>query len=331
LSSPWGALRRRILTPNISATKLSVRGFHYKDETARELLETVGRSFLEGYGYAAESRVPVEAEEKLEQMPYKFRGFAYEGAGMGFAVRDALPFGRGGRTGRFLQGRAKAHDYMVLVGVGWAMARVPRSRWSKLGLDDDPLLRWLALDGYGFHQAFFHTGKYVHEQYREPAFPWPTDGSSWYSPRGIDQGIGRAMWFVGGADPKVVADLIEGFAEERHADLYAGSGLAATYAGGLPESELRWYADRVGQYLPNVAQGSAFAATARVDQGLVVDHTGVATKVFCDMTPEEAAKLCHDTRPPAVAELPEHPGVPAFEIWRKRITAAFTSDADGTT
>ncbi|MFE2756660.1 DUF1702 family protein [Actinosynnema sp. NPDC059335] len=329
MSSLWGALRRRVLTPDISATKLSVRGFHYKDDTARELLETVGRSFLQGYGHAAESRTPDEAERNLELLPHDFRGFAYEGAGMGFAVRDALPFGRGGRVGRFLEGRAKAHDYMVIVGVGWAMARVPRSRWSKLGLDD-PLLRWLALDGYGFHQAYFHTGKYVRQQYREADFPWPADGHAWYSARGIDQGIGRALWFVGGADPKVVVDLVESFDEERHADLYAGTGLAATYAGGLPEDELRWYADRVGRYLPNVAQGSAFAATARVDQGLVVRHTGAATRVFCDLTPDEAARLCHDTRPPAVAELPEHPGIPAFEVWRRRITAAFTTEADVT-
>ena len=32
----------------------------------------------------------------------------------------------------------------------------------------DPLLGWLAIDGYGFHQAYFHTARYVGEQYQNP-------------------------------------------------------------------------------------------------------------------------------------------------------------------
>jgi enediyne biosynthesis protein E3 len=327
LSSTWRALRRRILNPGISNTKLEVRGFHEKNAAARELLETVGRSFLEGYGYAVEARTPEEAEQMLEQVPHRFRGFAYEGAGMGYAVLDALPFGRGGRNVRFIEGPGSPHSYMIYVGAGWAMARVPRARWPKLELGN-PLLRWLALDGYGFHQAYFHTDKYVRAQYREQKFPYEAHGASWYSDHAIDQGIGRAMWFVGGADPDVVADMIDSFAEERRADMYAGSGLAATYAGGLDEHELKTFAARAGKYLPNVAQGSAFAATARVDAGLAVEHTTLATRVFCDMTPEEAKRLCDDTRPAPVVEVPEHPGIPSFEVWRRRITAAFTTDAD---
>jgi hypothetical protein len=328
LSSAWRALRRRILTPGVENTQLSVRGFHPKNAAAQELLETVGRSFLEGYGHAAEARVPGDAEAGLEAIPRQFRGFAYEGAGMGFAVRDALPFGRGGRNARFIEGRAGNHDYMVYVGVGWAMARVPRFTWPRLELGD-ALLRWLALDGYGFHQAYFHTGRYVHDQYREQGLPWPSGGASWCVDKVVDQGIGRAMWFVGGADPRVVADMIDSFPEERRADLYSGSGLAATYAGAADEGELRAFRSRAGDYLPNLAQGSAFAATARVESGLTIDHTVLATRVFCGLTPQEATRLCRETRPPAVAELPEHPGVPAFEVWRRRISAAFPVDGSG--
>ena len=57
LSSPWRSLRRRILTPGVSNTKISVRGFHEKNPEATELLETVGRSFLEGYAFAAEATI----------------------------------------------------------------------------------------------------------------------------------------------------------------------------------------------------------------------------------------------------------------------------------
>jgi hypothetical protein len=318
------ALRRRVLTPSTSNADLSVRGFHVKDEAAKDLLETVGRTFLQGFAHAAEAAKPEDAQAPLERIPRQFRGFAYEGAGMGFAVRDALPFGRGGRNGRFLDGPGRVHSYMIVVGAGWAMARVPRSRWSRLELGD-PLLRWLALDGYGFHQAYFETRKYVRDQYQEKDFPFPAVGTPWYRDHAIDQGIGRAIWFVGGTDPTVAADLIDSFPEHRRPDLYAGAGLAATYAGGADEKELRLFRSRAGAHLPNLAQGSAFAATARVEAGLTVEHTRVATRVFCGMTPEEAARLCERTRPEPVAQLPEHPGLPSFEVWRGRIADVFAT------
>lgn len=327
MPSTLGALRRRLLTPDTSETKLSVRGFHEKTPESRDLLETVGRSFLEGYAFAAEAGTTEEAEWQLEQIPRAWRGFAYEGAGMGFAVRDALPFGRGGRTVRFLGGRARDHSYMVYVGTGWAMARVPRFRWPKVELGD-PLLRWLALDGYGFHQAYFHTDKYIYQQYVEKNFPWPSHGATWCVDKVIDQGIGRATWFIGGTDPTVVANIFDSFPESRRADLYAGAGLAATYAGGGDADELREFQRRAGEYLPNLAQGSAFAASARVEAGTTVEHTGVATRILCDMTPEEATRLCADVRPAALVEVPEHPGIPTYELWRRRVTAVFAADAE---
>lgn len=320
MTNYWGALRRRILTPNVSATRLDVRGFHEKTPEARELLETIGQTFLAGYGFAAQARVPTDAETPLEGVPTRFRGFAYEGAAMAFAVRDGLPFGRSDHTARFLAGRCAAHIYMAYVGIGWAMARLPRFRWPD-GASLDPLLRWLVLDGYGFHQAYFHTRRYVHEQYVDPAFPWPNDRQRWYANRAIDQGIGRALWFVGGTDPTWVATMIDDFPEQRRADLYSGAGLAATYAGGVDEEELRAFWYRAGIHRPMVAQAAAFAAEARVRAGLVVPHTRVATQVFCGASPEQAARISGEVRP--------EPGVegelPAYEVWRQRIANQFVS------
>ncbi len=327
MSSPYRALRRRILTPGVSNTKLSVRGFHEKSPEARDLLETVGRSFLEGYAYAAEAGKPQDAEIGLESVPERFRGFAYEGAGMGFAVRDALPLGRSDQGRRFLEGRAKDHSYMVYVGAGWALARIPRFTWPKIELGD-PLLRWLMLDGYGFHQAYFKTDKYVREQFEEPEFPFEAHGASWYCDHVIDQGIGRAMWFVGGSDPRLVANMIQAFPKERQADLWAGSGLAATYAGGVTEEELLAFRARAGQFAPNLAQGSAFAATARVEAGNPTEHTVLATRVLCGITPDEAVKICGRTRPDPAPEVPGFRGLPSFEVWRRRITEAVVARAE---
>lgn len=308
-------LRRRILTPPMSETKLSVRGFNEKSPESRDLLEKVGESFLTGYAYAAEAGRATEAEEPLEKLPTYWKGFAYEGAGMALGVRDGLPFGSKNHVTDFLSGAAAKHIYMVYVGVGWSLARVPRFRWKAAtnGITDD-LLRWLVLDGYGFHQAYFKTDKYVHQQFQEPNFPWPADDHTGYADHAIDQGIGRATWFVCGTDPELVAKTFAKFAPERRPDLYAGAGLAATYAGGGDEAELLRFRELAGDCRPQLAQGSAFAASARVFAGLTVPHTVLASRVFCGMTPEEADDLCTVARPDG----PEG-DLPAFEIWRRRI------------
>ncbi|MFJ9521744.1 DUF1702 family protein [Kitasatospora sp. NPDC101801] len=325
MAGSWRALRRRILTPDHSETKLSERGFHEKSVQSRELLETVGSTFLTGYGYVMESRTVAEAELRLEGVPDQFRGFAYEGAAMGAAMLDGLPFGNGRKVAELLAGRGRQHSYMAYVGVGWAMARLPRFRWAAI-TPPDPLLRWLVLDGYGFHQAYFHTRKYVHEHYQEPDFPWPVDGSADYRNRAIDQGIGRAAWFVAGTAPDVVADLLDRFPAHRRPDLYSGAGLAATYAGGGDQGELAVFWERAAGYRPQVAQASAFAATARVEAGLVTPHTELAARFFCDLTPREAAALCDKARP----EPGPDGAVPAYELWRQRIAAELAEHRDVT-
>jgi hypothetical protein len=319
VASVAGALRRKILTPGVSATRLDVRGFTEKDPASKELLETVGRIFLHGYALAAEASRPRDAEAGLEEVPTRFRGFAYEGAGMGFAVRDGLPGGRRDHTARFLEGRADAHVYMVYVGIGWAMARLPKFRWPD-SRTLDPLMVPLALDGYGFHQAYFKTDRYIRQQYREETFPWPAGPDAAYSPRAIDQGIGRAMWFVNGTHPARCADMIDSFPAARRADLYSGAGLAATYAGGVTTAELELFWDRAGEHRAGVAQASVFAAEARVRAGLVVPHTALATEVFCGCSPDEAAAMSLAARPDR-----SEGALPAYEVWRQRVAAEFVS------
>lgn len=297
---------------------MSKRGFHIKDETSRELLETVGQTFLTGYSYAVEARSTSEMEPRLEQIPARFRGFAYEGAAMGCAILDGLPFGGRDHVARLLAGRADRHIYTAYVGIGWAMARLPKWRWPDASALD-PLLRWLVLDGYGFHQAYFRTDRYVHQRFEHVDFPWAGEHSASYGPRAIDQGIGRALWFVGGTDAARVADLIDRFAPHRRADLYSGAGLAATYAGGADEIELRVLWERAGQHQRVVTQGAAFAAEARLRGEVVQPHTELATRVFCGMTVERAARLTQDLRDNAPAD----GEVPAYEAWRQRIANEF--------
>ncbi|MEV6476435.1 DUF1702 family protein [Streptomyces sp. NPDC051657] len=313
------AMRRRVLTPNVRETKLEKRGFHVKNAAAKHQLETVGTSFLQGYAYAVEARTADQATDWLETVPLPFRGFAYEGAGMGAVMLDSLTGGDKRLTG-ILEGRGRHHNYMIYVGVGWAMARLPRFMWPDVS-STDPVLRWLLLDGYGFHQAYFKTDAYVRDPGLEHPFTWK-GGPDAYSARVIDQGIGRALWFVGGTDPDVVAELIGAYPAHRHGDMYAGAGLACTYAGSVDEDELRRFAKHAGEHLPNLAQGSAFACEARERAGTTTAHTHLAARVLCGgRTPGEAARVCADTAP----ESCDGGEIPAFEIWRQHIAAEITS------
>lgn len=314
------ALRRRILTPALSSTSLDVRGFRKKNPTSQQLLETVGRSFLEGYGRIVEAPDSRAAEPRLEAVPREFRGFAYEGAAMACSIMDALPGSKGQRLSGLLAGRGDAHTYMAYVGIGWAMARLPRMLHPDIGRTD-PLLRWLILDGYGFHQAYFRTARYVHGQYREQKLPWPQDQAS-YAQRAVDQGIGRALWFVGGTDVDAVQALVDAFPPARRGDLYSGVGLAATYAGGAGADELLRLRESVGAYRPQLLQGSAFAAEARERAGLTVPHTQLATEVLCGMKPHEAAGVCRELRPGAAHWV----DTPAYETWRQHIAGALVSE-----
>jgi hypothetical protein len=316
------ALRRRILTPNVSETLVSTRGFHDKSPEARTVLETVGASFLRGLSAAAGAQRVTDVDTELADLPTRFQGFAYEGAGMGFALVDALTPGTPRRSAAFLAGTGDRHVYMAYVGIGWALARLPRFLWGRaLAAATDPLLRWLVHDGYGFHQAYFHTDTYVHGRKAITDFPWPTPDPTSYAARAIDQGIGRATWFVAGSDPKLAADLLDRFDPARRQDLYSGAGLAATYAGGCTEQELSLFLRRSGEHAPFVAQASAFAAQARIRAGLLVPHTELATRVFCRASAADAARVTDELIPTG----PAANGLPAYEVWRRAVAERFRS------
>ncbi|MFY1575850.1 DUF1702 family protein [Verrucosispora sp. WMMD703] len=314
----WRTIRQNLLTPKTTEASFATRGFVARDEASRELLESVGVHFLTGFRYAVGERGPVEAAARLETVEPDLRGFAYEGAAMGFAVLDGLTGGR--RLARFLAGPADRHVYMVHVGLGWAMARLPRWRWRAVQ-PTDRLLGWLALDGYGFHQAYFHTQRYVRERHRDRIGSWPGDPAGRWTGQVIDQGVGRALWFVAGADPDRVADTIDKFPVERREDLYSGTALAATYAGGARRELLLRLAERGAAYAPAMAQGSAFAAQARRRAGLTSEHTGVATEVFCGTPAAQAAEVTEH----ALDGLDHDGPVPAFLVWRQRIAQQFVT------
>jgi hypothetical protein len=317
MEATWaGKLRCRIFLPDKSEVTFERRGFAAPDAERKANMEKVGLKFLEGFEYGMGGRSIAEIELSLETVEPSFRGFSYEGCAMALSVRDGILLSGRHWFRDLLASRGAAHIYMAYVGVGWAMARLPRVRWRAIE-PHDPVLRWLALDGYGFHQAYFRTRRYVTEQYRAAIPGWSPAS---YANRAVDQGMGRALWFVNGADVERVATMIEGFDEYRRADLWSGAALASVYAGGADSGELADMARLAGRYRPDAAQGAAFAAKTRLLAGLVTPGTELGVKVHCRMSVEEAAAVCDETRHGLPADDSD---LPSYEVWRSRVRSRF--------
>lgn len=317
METSWaGRVRCRIFLPDQSEVTFEKRGFKTTEATRQANLEKVGRKFLEGFEYGMAGLSLADIESSLETVEPAFRGFSYEGCTMALAVRDGMRLSGRHWVRDLLASRGANHVYMAYIGVGWAMARLPKVRWRAIE-PHDPLLRWLALDGYGFHQAYFSTQKYAWNQhpYRIPGWE-PT----WYAHRAADQGMGRALWFVNGSDVQRVANCIEAFPQSRRGDLWSGAALASVYAGGADADELADMVKLAGRYRSHAAQGAAFAAKARLLADLVMPGTELGVKVHCDMSVEEAAAVTDEAR----EDLPaEDTDMPRYEIWRERIRQRF--------
>src|SRR5438093_10191560 len=146
MSSVLGKIRRRLFGLSLEETSYTRRGFRGTSDPMRKRLETIGATFLNGYHAALEAGTPEMVGPSLEAVALELRGFAFEGAAMGFALLDRLTLWPADRVARFVEGAGEPHAYMVHVGVGWVWARAPlgsERAFRRL----DPVLCWLAVDG----------------------------------------------------------------------------------------------------------------------------------------------------------------------------------------
>ncbi len=313
-SSFLAQARRRVFGLAAHEASFARRGFHAGDEAARRHLERVGESFLLGYNAALEADAPDKLAHRLALVPGEFGGFAFEGAAMALALLDLITPWKRDRWRGFTDSFGQAHIYMMHVGLGWALARL-RRRGAHHLTRLDPLLGWLAIDGYGFHEGYFNWRRYVAQR----AAPTRLDG---YARRVFDQGLGRSIWFVQGADVSVIAETVGGFEAARRADLWSGVGLACAYAGGVGREAVLFLQAAAGEYRPQLAQGAAFAAKTRLRAGNVNAYTEAACRVLCACTVGAAAAVTDA----ALADLRAEGALPAYEVWRRRIQTEFSRE-----
>jgi hypothetical protein len=278
----------------------------------RRRFEAIIDAFLGGFDVALGGKSFAASSASID---HELQGFWFEGAAMGVVLRDRLMPWRTARWPALLAEAGDAHIYMLHVGAGWAMARLPGSIEQTIA-SYDPLLRWLLLDGYGFHEGFFHPERFWYRERR----PRRVQG---YAQQAFDQGLGRSMWFATGGEIMGIAAAIKGFCSTRRRDLWSGVGLAVTYAGYASDASLAQLREYAGNFLPQLAQGAAFGAKARQRAGNLTDYQERACQVLCGLSAAEAAAICDE----ALRDLPGDGAEPAFEIWRERIQHVFENAA----
>lgn len=309
----WRGLFKRLLSISLDEVRFERRGFRTSSPSARERLEGIGLTFLEGYHAALTENGPSQLAQQLDLLDSERRSFAYEGAAMALTLLDLLTPWKRDRWQAFVRGPGKAHMYMVHVGAGWALARLKKRVGGFLSRSD-PLLGWLAVDGYGFHEGYFYWPRSLEAR----KVPTRLRG---YAKRAFDQGLGRGLWFVEGGDPDRIQKRISAFSSFRHSDLWSGIGLAATYAGGVDPTVHEEIFRGAVSYRPHIAQGAAFAAKARQLAGSSTEATEQACQIFCDLSADEAARWTDEV----LVDLPrsEDPLVPSYESWRRRLEERF--------
>jgi hypothetical protein len=274
-------------------------------------LETAVLSALEGYHATLESSKFEVLVPRLDTIELELRGFAYEGAAMGLTGLDCfLPWRKGLKA--YMAGPGAPHIYMVHIGAGEALALLRRKPEPFIARMEDRVLCWLVMDGYGFHKGFFFRRRYVDEQVV------PTHLSP-YARRIFDQGMGRSLWFLAGANVERITTIIAAFPTARQADLWLGMGVACTYVGGVDRAAIEALQQAAGQYAPQLAVGASFVAKGRKLARNPAPHTDLTCEILCGLSSDNAARIVDI----GFENLPTNGPEPAFEILQQRLLVQF--------
>jgi hypothetical protein len=270
------------------AVRFGERGFVCADPSVRAKLEEILRVFVRGYNIALRERDDTLVSARLaREFDSHHVGFAFEGAGMCYALFDLLVPWSTSRLRAFTDGAARRHDYIATVGAGFAVARVP---WGRLLLNSylqrlEATVAWCVIDGYGFHQGIFHPERFTVECRQAPsALPA-------YARQLFNSGVGRSFWWTLGASPTLIRQAIDRFPQATQGEMWCGVGVAASYAGGV-EARVLWdLLEQSGDWSGDFLSGFPFAARMRQKGENPSPWTTDACIELLKTTPDEAAGL----------------------------------------
>jgi hypothetical protein len=270
------------------AVTFDERGFVCADLSVRANLEEILRVFVQGYNTALRGHDYTLVSTKLaNEFDAHHVGFAFEGAGMCYALFDLLAPWSSSRLRAFTDGAGRKHDYIATVGAGFAVARVPWGRWLLNSYLQrlEATVAWCVIDGYGFHQGIFHPERFT-VQCREAPSALPA-----YARQLFNSGVGRSFWWTQGASPTLIRQAIERFPEATRGEMWCGVGVAAAYAGGVEARALWDLLEQSGDWSADFLSGFPFAARMRQKGENPSPWTAHACAELLKMTSDEAADL----------------------------------------
>jgi len=250
-------LRKMMFALPLSEANFDVRGFQV-NELPRKRLESVAKTVVEGYNTALETGLSDDLMLNRSIIKTELVGFYNEGIGMGLYTLDLFsPFNKN-RFWNFIKGEGKNHEYMSYIGAGIACGVFFNRPFENFLEKASPTSGLLILNGFGFYYAYFKPKKAINNLY----IPKSVQKDPFYI-ECYDNGIGRALWFYNGGNPDKIHQTISLFPENRKAGIWAGVGLAATYAGGVPPEKILDLKRLACQYDYMLGEGSVLASHTR--------------------------------------------------------------------
>lgn len=279
------------------------RGIAAISPSVQQRLRQIRGTLIQGFQAAIASDDLEAIVPKLDGIEDELRGFAFEGVGMGLTQRDLVAPSKQNRVEAFVAGAGAAYEHFVYVGVGLMLGKPPLPLEPYIS-QLNPERIWLVIDGYGFQHGLSHWQKYLNDL----AIPEHLSG---YACRVFDQGMGRSIWFVDGADVTHIAKTIAAFPPIRQADLWAGIGFVCTFSGGAERATLEALKTAAGPYQFALIEGSAFAAKSRQRIGSYSPHTELACEILSGMKANAVAENINKT----LQSFQTNAATPNQEVW----------------
>ncbi|MBG9794373.1 hypothetical protein ABD76_18410 [Paenibacillus dendritiformis] len=255
------ALFVRLVKQNIPVMRLRFTGGD--DSPFGRRFSQILNSFLRGHNLASNPFTDIDVIRDRFDAEFDdfYRGFAYEGAGMGFGARSMLRPGKRGRTfERYICQLNPDHIYQYYVGLGWWLYTMyrfrpsPYQRWIR---NMDPYYAPMLYDGVGFKAGLFDYGinpSLIHHLKCMGESPL----------RVGCQGYGRSLWFQCRYEILPVLSILANAPQEVRQDLMSGVGLAVAYSLFDNPERVQGICRVIPEsYLASFKQGMAFGWEAR--------------------------------------------------------------------
>jgi len=250
-------LRKSMFALPLTEANFSKRGFQSGEEGEKRL-ELVAKVVIAGYNTALETGFTSDLLIHQEMVSRELRGFFTEGIGMGLFTLDLFSITQKSRFWSFVETKGINHKYMSYIGAGIACGVFKRHSIRNFLKKASPTSGLLLLNGIGFYYAYFKLGKAVDNFF----IPKNLSQDKFYI-ECYDNGMGRAFWFINGGNPDKIASMISTFPNDRQGAIWAGIGLAATYAGGVEKSKIQKLTSLAGKHSNRLGEGSVLATHTR--------------------------------------------------------------------